>query len=297
MRRRVMKAAGAGFVWAAGLGLVRAAGAGLVQAAGLALATVILLVGCDASGGADTGAVVADSAGVRIIVNEGPAWSRNEGWHLEETPRTEIGAVEGETPYLFDRVMGAVTLSDGRIAVADMGSSQVRFFDRDGRHLFSVGGQGEGPEEFRTITGVLPMPGDALGVVDRYERIQVLDADGRHGARISTGAIGGPADPLTYHLNPPRPFEVIGALDGAGVVGREASPFTLTPAREFEEPERQELRFAHYAAAGGELEEFAEIMRIEGPTKATSGSENLNRDTRPPSRSICPPPTRPPPGR
>lgn len=60
----------------------------------------------------------------------------------------EIGAAEGEAPYLFGRVSGVAADRDGRIFVADAQADTVRVFDPDGVFLISIGRGGQGPGEF-----------------------------------------------------------------------------------------------------------------------------------------------------
>lgn len=61
-----------------------------------------------------------------------------------------IGAVlEGDPGYLFDDVRALARDAEGLIYVADSGSLTVRVFDQRGTHVYSFGGRGEGPGEFR----------------------------------------------------------------------------------------------------------------------------------------------------
>ena len=61
-----------------------------------------------------------------------------------------IGAVlEGDPAYLFESVRALARDAEGRIYVADSGSRTVRVFDDGGTHVYSFGGRGEGPGEFR----------------------------------------------------------------------------------------------------------------------------------------------------
>lgn len=79
----------------------------------------------------------------------------------------------------FFQVAGAVRLSDGRLVVGDGGSSQVRYFAPDGRHLGSVGGRGEGPGEFALMESLGPAGGDSVWVYDYGAgRISILAPDG-----------------------------------------------------------------------------------------------------------------------
>ena len=61
-----------------------------------------------------------------------------------------IGAVlDGDPPYLFDKVDALARDATGLLYVADSGSRTVRVFDHRGKHVVSIGGRGEGPGEFR----------------------------------------------------------------------------------------------------------------------------------------------------
>jgi hypothetical protein len=96
-------------------------------------------------------AVVRDSAGVTIVTNgRAPGWARP--WVLAETPEVVIGVVEGPDAYQFSSIVGAFALPDGRIVVANGRTPpDIRIFDVDGRHMQTLGREGAGPGEFRTI--------------------------------------------------------------------------------------------------------------------------------------------------
>ena len=107
-------------------------------------------------------AVIRDSAGVRIVENPRPPADTRLGWEVGTEPAVSIGALEGEEPYLLDRVRGALTLADGRIVVADIGSNELRVFDAWGRYQSTWGGTGDGPGEFENLLGFDRWPGDSL---------------------------------------------------------------------------------------------------------------------------------------
>lgn len=91
---------------------------------------------------------VRDSAGVQIIVS-GPEDSDALGpWSLSDTPLLSIGALDGAEPYLFTQVWDALRTPDGRLAVVEATSYEIRIFDSHGRHEVSFGGRGGGPREF-----------------------------------------------------------------------------------------------------------------------------------------------------
>jgi len=106
-------------------------------------------------------AVTRDSAGIAIVENAAVSRGTAE-WRFVEPPVVELGVLEGQPAHQFNQVVGATRLSDGRIAVADGGSKELRFFDTKGQHLVSVGGPGEGPGEFRFLYSVDRLPGDTL---------------------------------------------------------------------------------------------------------------------------------------
>jgi hypothetical protein len=105
------------------------------------------------------------------------------GWHLSEEPVLRLGEVEGAEPFLFSGVLGIVRLSDGRIAVADGQTSEIRLFTAAGEHLLTTGGKGSGPGEFTYIGNLFQVPGDSLAATNVFERtISFFDPDG-HFAR------------------------------------------------------------------------------------------------------------------
>ena len=65
-------------------------------------------------------------------------------------PVLQIGERDGESPYLFSRVRGAVRVPDGRIVVLEGESLEIRVFGPDGTHHVSFGRRGDGPLEFES---------------------------------------------------------------------------------------------------------------------------------------------------
>lgn len=130
-------------------------------------------------GGMDDHFTVRDSAGVRIVENRAPSWAGGADWTVEPSPYLTIGTSGGPPEYQFYRVQGAVRLGDGRIAVADGGSGEIRFFDASGRFLKSTGGEGDAPGEYRQIAALGALPGDSLWVYDfGLRRFTLLGHDG-----------------------------------------------------------------------------------------------------------------------
>ena len=120
-----------------------------------------------------------DSAGIEIVVTHRPEWSEGEAWTVDPKPTISIGEVEGEAPYLFADVRGAVRLDDGSVVVADGQSREVRFFDRDGTFVRAGGGPGGGPREFpRDLSNLARCGPNRIYARDRYAH-RVLEWDSR----------------------------------------------------------------------------------------------------------------------
>lgn len=147
----------------------------------LALATLAALAGCEAST-ATNAFEATDSAGIRIATNTTLAAPE---WRLADPPRLDLGTTDEAGPEQFFRVSAGRVLPDGRVAVVNSGSREVRVFGADGRHLFTIGGDGEGPGEFRAPYGIWAIHGDSLAVWDqRLRRLSVFSAEGGFGRAV-----------------------------------------------------------------------------------------------------------------
>jgi hypothetical protein len=139
---------------------------------------MLVAYGCAAER-SDSTAVVTDSAGVEIVESTGFSWPEGHGWRLGGEPTFDIGILEGDPAYEFFRIAGARRLTDGRVVVADAGTSEIRYYDSSGSHLLSIGGEGGGPGEFGGIWSITSTPEDTLLVVDwRNRRISYFDPSG-----------------------------------------------------------------------------------------------------------------------
>jgi hypothetical protein len=116
---------------------------------------------------------------LHIVENPATPAADEPEWRLDDTPELDIVGEGVGTQALF-RVGGAVRLADGRIIVADGGSTRLRVFDAAGREGPPIGRSGEGPGEFRDFSYLGHLPGDSIVVADfRLARISVFDAAGR----------------------------------------------------------------------------------------------------------------------
>lgn len=124
------------------------------------LVSVWSLAGCTRPSEAQRDFLARDSAGVEVLEVAGRSGA---AWRLASSPDVEIGQGEGDDLY---RVRGAALLSDGRIAVANAGSAELRIYSHAGKRLASAGRFGRGPGEFVLLTGMSVLPGDTLLAFD-----------------------------------------------------------------------------------------------------------------------------------
>lgn len=129
-----------------------------------ALATAVVIMSFAVSPGTGTTRVAAQEVGEWTIVPES---------------NTSIGVVDGDPRRQFTTIRAGRFLPDGRIVVADRGSSTIRVFSSDGGFLTEMGGEGDGPGEFRLISGLAITPPDTLHIWDSSAlRLTTFLADG-----------------------------------------------------------------------------------------------------------------------
>lgn len=110
-------------------------------------------------------------------------------WRTPAQPSVQIGELEGDPAYLFERITDAVRLMDGRIVIAT--GAELRYYDANGRHMLTRGGRGSGPGEFYRIAQLLQLPGDTVLVWDGARRIRAwFDAGGRFVRQQTVGVTG-----------------------------------------------------------------------------------------------------------
>lgn len=101
----------------------------------------------------------------------------DRGWSIASEPATTIGT-EGNPPAEFFHVVGGCRLSDGRIAVANGGSSEIRVFDATGRHVVSMGGPGNGPGEFGDLAALFCHADTLVAFDQSNERVSAFTPGG-----------------------------------------------------------------------------------------------------------------------
>lgn len=91
-------------------------------------------------------------------------------WTLAPEADLSIGVLEGEAAYLLDRVRDATVLRDGRVAIVNGGSNEIRFFTAEGVFDGASGGDGDGPGEFRNLAWIRELPDQRLAAFDPFQR-------------------------------------------------------------------------------------------------------------------------------
>ncbi|MBW3553438.1 MAG: 6-bladed beta-propeller [Gemmatimonadetes bacterium] len=148
-------------------------------AAAVAAIFALTLVACDAPELPPDARVRHDTVGgvVHVVSGNRGAWVAGGSWTVPDSG-VVIGAVDGPDEYVLGEVAGVALDDGGRIWVGDTQAKEVRVYDREGAFVTRFSRDGEGPGEFRNISGMAPAP-DGIGVLDaRLGRVTVFDDDG-----------------------------------------------------------------------------------------------------------------------
>lgn len=134
-------------------------------------------IGCGESDEPSDGSrQVTDSAGIPVITSP-PADAVYA--HVAEQPALSVGELDGAEEYLFGLIVSVARDGQGNLVVADSRAGEIRVFDGQGGHVRTFGRMGDGPGEFRILTGAWPVPDGGVVAVDReLERITRFDAEG-----------------------------------------------------------------------------------------------------------------------
>ncbi len=185
-----------------------------------AAAAVLLVGGC---GGGEAGgwAGSVDTLENGTVRMENPAAGI---WTEETRPRLEltatIGRATGDERYLFGDVRDLAVDGMGRVWVLDNQSRELRVFGSAGDHVRSIGGDGEGPGEFRNPNGIARDPTTRrMWVVDpATSRYTVFDTAGE---LVETR----PRDATGWGYRWPGRFDREGRLFDFMIAGGPADPF------------------------------------------------------------------------
>jgi hypothetical protein len=140
--------------------------------------------------------------GVEVVFTERPRWGEMEGWRLSDSPELVIGEDTDDPNYLFSSIIsprgveagyivgagyirGPFRLPDGQIAVGDLRSTEVRFFDTSGQFVRAAVGEGGGPTELTLLSELHHcVPGMLAAIDHRRDLLAILDGDGKFHGRF-----------------------------------------------------------------------------------------------------------------
>lgn len=134
--------------------------------------------------------VVVDSAGVRIVESQAPAWPPGTEWRVNPEPVFRLGDAGDDPSSSFFQILDVALLAGGEVIVVDGGTAEVRRYGAAGRHLWSTGRRGEGPGEFRSPRYLGRREDGAFLIWDRaLSRVSTI---GQNGDRLGTERRSGP---------------------------------------------------------------------------------------------------------
>ena len=137
-----------------------------------------------------TGVILREAAAAQVVVENSleSAWTTTTEWTLQEDLR-----ISGPSGGYLGMVVAVAADSRDNIYILDYVTQEVHVFDPEGEFLRTVGGQGDGPGEFRDALGPAIAPGDTLWVADqRAPRYSIFGPDGTFiGTRVRRGPPSG----------------------------------------------------------------------------------------------------------
>lgn len=152
-------------------------------------ASVFLVVAVAAAGWS---AIPVNASALRTVSSKLPVAPRAAPaptWRLAATPSIAIGGENGVGPTEFAGVAGVVRLPNGRIVVADAGTTQLRVFGPEGRYVETIARRGLGPGEMRGVDGLF-YSSDSLYARDSFGGVHVFSSTGAY-ARSVRFVLGG----------------------------------------------------------------------------------------------------------
>ena len=146
-----------------------------------------------------------DSAGVLVVENARPTWTDGERLRLAAHPRLLIGN-RTDSSYRFRQVRGVMLLADGRIAVADGGSLQLRMFSPQGRFLSASAGKDNGAGQGRNMYWARRLRGDTIAIGSSLSAVALHSPTGEYLRTVEL--------PPRAGVRSPSPFLLVALLNG-----------------------------------------------------------------------------------
>ena len=158
------------------------------RTAGCLLLILVAATGCSSTGDERHGPESSNSSDTKAAGEPSRDSPGISEWTLSAAPLLSIGTSGGDPDHELFRVADAFRMPDGRIAVANGGTAEIRVYDQSGNHLWNSGRDGEGPGEFRMLVRLLAYRVDSLAAADlRLRRVSIFDGEGRFYRSLSIG--------------------------------------------------------------------------------------------------------------
>lgn len=123
--------------------------------------------------------VVENIDGVKIVTN--PDYPKDGVIEYTQVEDLSIGGDVDEEDYIFHRPRDVKVGKDGTIYVVDFGDMTVKLYDQKGQYIRTIGGQGQGPNEFGRSIYISLGSGENVFILDPInQRVAVLNTDGEY---------------------------------------------------------------------------------------------------------------------
>lgn len=184
-------------------------------------------------------------------------------WVIGDEPSLSIGQEGGPVTNQLFAVRDAAALADGRLAIANAGTGEIRLFRGDGTHAVSMGRIGEGPGEFSSLVTIEPWPGDSILAWDpRQQRVSIFSVEGSLGR--------------TFRVDVSESFqpELLGMTRARQLFFR--SGFPQRDDEPYDGMFRPDQRYVLVDGEGRELVDLGTHPGTEGFLLATGGTESFS---------------------
>jgi len=132
--------------------------------------------------------VIENIDGVKIVTN--PDYPKDGVIEYTLVEDLSIGGDVDDEDYIFHRPQGIKVGKNGTIYVMDWGDATFKLYDQEGLYIRTIGGKGQGPNEFGQLIYFSLGSGDEVTVLDPVNhRVAVLNKMGEYlgGFRIEEG--------------------------------------------------------------------------------------------------------------
>ncbi len=117
--------------------------------------------------------------GVKIVTN--PDYPKDGVIEYTQVEDLSIGGNVDEEDYVFHRPRDVKVGKDGMIYVVDFGDMTIKLYDQEGQYISTIGGQGQGPNEFGRSIYISLGSGENVFILDPInQRVAVLNKVGEY---------------------------------------------------------------------------------------------------------------------